>query len=40
MDQETKRMIVDMCIALSAAVGVVTIAGIWVLFLLAIFGDL
>lgn len=40
MDQETKRMIVDMCVALSAAVGIVAIAGIWVLFLLAIFGDL
>lgn len=40
MDQETKRMIIDMCVALSAAVGIVTIAGIWVLFLLAIFGDL
>lgn len=40
MDKETKRMIVDICVALSAAVGIVTIAGIWVLFLLAIFGDL
>lgn len=37
MDQEMKGMIIDMCVDLSAAVAIVTIVGIWVLFVLVIF---